>query len=240
MTVAELTGDQQAAVAGRGTTFVSAGAGTGKTTVLVERVAQAVEGGLEPGADPGRDLHRARRAAADVARPRPARGGRATSSAGSPSGSRSRRSTASAPGSCASTPSPPGSTPSSGCSRRPAPRILAAEAFERALRAAVDAEPDEALDLLAAYGGDKLRGMLGARCTASCARPACRWRPSCRRRPSLERRMQAAREGCELVERHYLGDDSDPPGGPATPSTALRALLDAPPEDPSSWSTCRT
>ena len=46
--MAELTGDQQAAVASRGTTFVSAGAGTGKTTVLVERVAQAVEGGLEP------------------------------------------------------------------------------------------------------------------------------------------------------------------------------------------------
>ena len=39
---------QGAAIAARGSTFVSAGAGTGKTTVLVERFARAVvEDGLD-------------------------------------------------------------------------------------------------------------------------------------------------------------------------------------------------
>ena len=123
---------QQAAIAARGSTFVSAGAGTGKTTVLVERFARAVlEDGLdvdsllvitytERAAGELRARIRARLRRAGPARPR----ARPRRRRGSP------RSTASAAGCSPRTRSPPASIRGSGsstsrrrgCSRaRPSP-----------------------------------------------------------------------------------------------------------------------
>ena len=162
--IAQLTA-QRAAVEARGVVVVSAGAGTGKTTVLVERVRAAIEAGLEPERvlvvtyteRAARELVvrvRARLAETDEAARRPPR-------------SRSARSTASAPGSCASTPSRP-DLPGVPRARRgggdPARRGV-----RRALREAVDEEPDEALDLLGAYGGPRL-ARCSRRSTSGCAR----------------------------------------------------------------------
>jgi ATP-dependent exoDNAse (exonuclease V) beta subunit len=156
---ATLTSDQRRAIEGRGVVFVSAGAGTGKTTVLVERVALAIEGGLDPerllvvtftqrAADQLVARVRARLAAAgeDLAR----LAERAEISTIHGFCARLLREHAFAAG----------VDPAFRVLDEASARIVAAEAFDRALERAVDEEPDESLDLLVAYGGDRLRGML--------------------------------------------------------------------------------
>jgi ATP-dependent helicase/nuclease subunit A len=230
VTVAELTGDQQAAVAGRGTTFVSAGAGTGKTTVLVERVALAVEGGLDPerilvvtyterAAQQLMSRVRSRLAAVDDNLGRLAE--RVEISTIHGFCARLLRQHAFAAG----------IDPEFRVLEEASASILASEAFERALRAAVDEQPDEALDLLAAYGGDKLRGML-AKVHGQLRSAGLSLAPELPPPASLEDAMEEAREGIRLVEEHYRGDDSDPARRAREATYRLQVLLDAPPDDP--------
>ena len=108
---------------------VEAGAGTGKTTVLVERIVEVLRTGhATRGRDRGHHLHREGRRRARRPRAPGARGGARTrprtttsASASTPrspacTARTSRRSTPSPPASCASGPSRPGSTPASRCS----------------------------------------------------------------------------------------------------------------------------
>ena len=157
-TLTELSDAQQAAVDARGIVLVSAGAGSGKTTMLVERAAREVENGVDPESVfvvtfTERAAGRARRAPA-----RPAAVGRACRSA--PSASPSRRSTGCAARSCASTPSRSASTRSSACSTRPRPAIIRGEALEQALTEAAESDDGATLDLLAAFGGAPLRQLI--------------------------------------------------------------------------------
>ena len=150
--VVALTDEQQRAVEARGLVFVTAGAGSGKTRVLVERVARAVEDGV----DPDRLVvvtftERATRELSERVRERLA-GTHPEAAA------RVRISTIHGlcGASCRSTRSPPGSIRTWACCRRTRPRILRREAFDLALAEAVDADPDEMLDLIASYGIDRL------------------------------------------------------------------------------------
>ena len=67
------TPEQDAAIEAEGLVFVSAGAGTGKTSVLVERFARAIDSGIDVALDPRHHLHRAGGRRAALADPRAAR-----------------------------------------------------------------------------------------------------------------------------------------------------------------------
>ena len=154
--------EQQRAVEARGLVFVSAGAGTGKTTVLVERFARAVcDAGVDVDSILVITYTRARGRRAAQPDPR-----RAASSAGGPTLHASstvrgsRRSTASVTGCCSSHPFAAASTRASACSTTARARVLRGEAFAEALTAFCADDDPERLRLLATYGADGLRRML--------------------------------------------------------------------------------
>ena len=156
----ELTDEQRAAVEARGQVFLSAGAGSGKTRVLVERFARGRRARRRPGRARGRHVHREGGARARRAHPRAAGG---TSSA--PATRRDRRAHLDDPRLLQPPAAPARRWPPA---RAGLPRArrgrgaasLASEAFGRALRAYADEERADALELLAAYGADRLRAML--------------------------------------------------------------------------------
>ena len=178
--------------------WCSAGAGTGKTSVLVERFVRAVlRRRRGRGRDPRDHVHREGGRRAQAARPRRA----SWSSAARRRRARPRRpgsprSTASARGCCAPTRSRRASTPSSGCSTRVEAERLALDAFDRALAEFLErgrerraAAPDRRLqrrDRLA----DMVRTAYGS-CAAGASEPdAARDRPA--RAPAGEREALAA------------------------------------------------
>ena len=155
------TTEQRRAIEAGGVVFVSAGAGTGKTRVLVERFARAV---LDRGLAPDRVLAitYTERAAAELAgaHPRAAGRGRARRA-----GARARRRVdldhprLLRPRSCAATRSRPGSTRRSSCSIAAAADLMRAESYDAALRQ-MAASREDVLDLVTAYGEDRLRTLI--------------------------------------------------------------------------------
>jgi ATP-dependent helicase/nuclease subunit A len=159
--LADLNPEQQAAVEARGTVFVSAGAGTGKTKVLVERFARAVcREGLdvesilvitytEKAAGELRSRIRAR--LVDAARPDLAR---ALDGAW----------ISTIHGFChrllRSHPFPAGVDPRFRVLDESQGRVLRSEAFEAALQAFCAGDDPDRLRLLAVYGAANLRRML--------------------------------------------------------------------------------
>ena len=116
-----LTPEQARAVERRDASLlVRAGAGTGKTTVLVERFVRAVVGdGAATSEACSRSFTEKRRGSEDARAPALPRLGRRDSAAAEPRGS--RPSTGCARGSCARTRSAPESTRTSACSTRSRP-----------------------------------------------------------------------------------------------------------------------
>ncbi|MGZ4430459.1 MAG: UvrD-helicase domain-containing protein, partial [Gaiellales bacterium] len=150
---------QRAAIEGRGTVFVSAGAGTGKTAVLVERVARRLAGGTpldhllvitftERAADELKLRIRARLREVGMAE---AAGAVESAWISTIHGfcSRVLRSHA----------LEAGIDPSFAVASDTEMRILQSEAFGEALERFVDDDRPERLDLLARYGRDRLRRM---------------------------------------------------------------------------------
>ena len=189
-----------AAIDARGTVFVSAGAGTGKTTVLVERFVRAVvDDGLDVDSLLVDHLHRARGRRASRADPR-AR----CSSAGAPispassTAPGSRRSTASAAGCSAPTRSPPASTRGSACSTSRRRACCRARRSTRALERFCAADEPDRWQLLATYGAAGLRRMLVERLRdAALGGPRARARARRRARPSTTR-VAALREAASV------------------------------------------
>ena len=150
--VGALTDEQQRAVEARGLVFVTAGAGSGKTRVLVERVARAVEDGV----DPDRLVvvtftERATRELSERVRER---------LAGTHPEAAARVRISTIHGLCRRILQEhalaAGLDPDVGVLQEDEAAILRREAFDLALAEAVDADPDEMLDLIASYGIDRL------------------------------------------------------------------------------------
>jgi ATP-dependent exoDNAse (exonuclease V) beta subunit len=225
---AQLTHAQRTAVEGRGVVFVSAGAGTGKTTVLVERVAQAIESGLDPervlvvtfterAAQQLVSRIRARLAETDEALARLA----------------DRAEIATIHGFCARLlrqhAFAAGIDPDFRVLDEASSRILADEAFERALREAVDEEPDEALELLVAYGGPRLRAMLStvAERLRSAGLPLTPELPPAADLPAA---IERARAACGVVEARYATDERPRAAGNRRRAELLARRLASPPD----------
>ncbi len=158
-----LTIEQEQAIGRRAEPLlVSAAAGSGKTSVLVERFVRAVrEDGVAPAQDPRDHLHRARGGRAARARAgAAARAGRATRRRATPRRRSSAPSTASARGCCAPSRWRPGWTPTSQMLDEGLAGRLRKRAFEGAVRSWLAEDRAEAVDLLAAYGVDRVAGML--------------------------------------------------------------------------------
>jgi ATP-dependent helicase/nuclease subunit A len=209
--------EQEAAIAAGGIVFVSAGAGTGKTTVLVERFAKAVcERGLdvdsllvitytEKAAGELRDRIRAR--LAELGRPDLARA---------------------LDGAWISTihgfchrllrahPFAAGIDPRFRVLDESQARVLQSEAFEEALAAFCAGGDVERAGLLTTYGARALRRMLTGvyETLRSAGRPL---QLDLGERPGLEERIEALREGARC-----LAEDSD--AGETARATAERAL----------------
>ena len=220
------TDEQRRAIERRdGDLLLDAGAGSGKTSVLVERFARAV---IEDGIDVSAMLAITftEKAAGRAARadPRaPARARRDRRRRARPRGRSSRRSMASARGCCAPARSPPGSTRRSSCSTSIRPSPLAIAAF------------DEALADLAGAGcrGGAIwsRTTAPVRCgrrpgrsTRNCAAAAsaCRGCRPRRRDPGPEARRELARAaaGCRRRARGDRRAERQGPRG-AGPARAL-------------------
>ena len=177
---ARRTTQQQAAIDARGTVFVAAGAGTGKTAVLVERFVTRRRRRRPRRRVAARDhVHRARGRRAARAHPRaPPRARSGPTSRSSSTAPGSRRSTASAAGCSARIRSPPGVDPGFRVLDEPQALVLQAEAFTP--RSSGSAPPTSPI-------------------AGSCSRPTAR--PGCARCSSRSTRRCARPAGSSCSSR---------------------------------------
>ena len=177
--------------------------GSGKTSVLVERFVRAVrEDGIAPGADPRDHVHRARRRRAARARPRAPAGTR-RARGGARHRGRLRRHLPRLLRAAAARPSAARrARPGLRDPRRGPVRAAAAASLQSgAAGVSCEGERREAVDLLAAYGVDRVRAMIERRPRASCAAGASCCRDCrCRRRCRSERRVGGESDGAEEAD----------------------------------------